>query len=111
MAEPEATVEEDTGPGPVWVQFIPPKPNKMFTEAQRQTVMFLRYSQAVPCAECGKRSRYHWTMLLSFQAQSMRPGMFTLAVSEQVHLPFAPVCRGHLLLPAALPAVQGKRRG
>jgi len=111
MAEPEATVEEDPASVPVAVQFLPAKPNAMFSEEMMRAVVFLRYTQAVPCAECGKRSMFHWSMRCSFQAQSMRPGMFTLAVSEKVHLPFAPVCRGHLLLPAALPAVQGKRRG
>jgi hypothetical protein len=91
----------------VWVELIRAKPNKMFSEEQRQTVMFLRYSAPVPCGECGKRSKYHWTMLLSFVAHSMQPGMFILGESGKVHLPFAPVCRGHLLKPAALP---GKER-
>jgi len=112
MADPEAVpaVEEATGPVPVAVQFLSAKPNQMFSEAMTQVVRFLRYTQAVPCAECGKRSRYHWTMLVSFQAQRLQPGMFTLAVSEQVHLPCAPVCRDHLLAPAALPAYERKKR-
>ena len=96
-------VEEDAGPGPVVVQLLPARPNKMFGAEMTRAVVFLRYSQAVPCAECGKRSKYHWTMLVSFQAHRMQPGVITMVVSETVHLPLAPVCRGHLLAPASLP--------
>jgi len=106
-----AGLEEDTGPGPVCVEAFPAKPNKMFSAEITQLVAFLRYTQAVPCAECGKRSKHHWTMRCSFEAHSMKPGMFTLAQSGTVHLPLAPVCRAHLLAPSPLPAVKGKRRG
>ena len=113
MAEPEPVPEPepDTGPQPVWVQLLPAKPNQMFSAEVTRAVVFLRYSQAVPCAECGKRSKYHWTMRLSFAAHRMAPGMFTLAESGQVHIPLAPVCRDHLLLPTALPPVPAKPRG
>lgn len=109
MAEPEATVEGAEGPLPVMVQFMAAKPNTMFSAEMTQLVTFLRYTQAVPCAECGKRSKHHWTMLVSFQAQSMKPGMFTLAQSGKVHLPLAPVCRAHLLAPSPLPEAKGRR--
>ena len=39
------------------VEICEAKPNKLFTEDQRQGIRFLRYSRSVPCAECGKRRR------------------------------------------------------
>jgi len=90
---------------------VPVLPRLRAPNRLTRAVVFLRYSQAVPCAECGKRSKYHWTMLLSFAAHRMAPGMFTLAESGQVHIPLAPVCRDHLLLPTALPPVPAKPRG
>jgi hypothetical protein len=80
---------------PLLVGLYEAKPNKMFTEEQRATVRFLRYNQAVPCAECGRRSKTHWTVLYSFEAQSL--GMLIPKRSGRVHMPLAPVCRAHIL--------------
>lgn len=76
------------------VQILEAKPNKMFTEEQRSWVRFLRYSRSVPCAECGKRRRIHWTMLCSFIAKNM--GQFVLT-GETVRMPLTPVCSEHPL--------------
>ena len=84
---------------PLIVGLYEAKPNKMFTEEQRAAVRFLRYSQAVPCAECGRRSKTHWTVLYSFEAQSL--GMLIPKRSGTVHMPLAPVCRAHILVLAA----------
>lgn len=97
-----------TEPQIVHVQLMEAKPNKMFSEEQRQMVVFLRYSQAVPCAECGKRSKHHWTMLLSFSTVAM--DMLVARPSETVHLPLTPVCCAHPMAPAALPAVAKRAR-
>ena len=80
---------------PLLVGLYEAKPNKMFTEEQRAAVRFLRYNQAVPCAECGRRSKTHWTVLYSFEAQSL--GMLIPKRSGRVHMPLAPVCRAHIL--------------
>jgi hypothetical protein len=88
---------------PVMVELFEAKPNPIFTEEHRQMVRFLRYSKAVPCAECGKRSTRHWTVLYSFKATSMVPGALTLQESGKVHLPLTPVCTKHPLAPAAMP--------
>lgn len=37
------------------VQILEAKPNKMFTEAERRAVRFLRFNRTVQCAECGRR--------------------------------------------------------
>lgn len=79
----------------VGVQILEAKPNKMFTEQHRQLVRFLRYSMAVPCAECGRRKRTHWTMLFSFQAMSM--GFLVPKKSGKIHMPLTPVCTDHIL--------------
>ena len=80
---------------PLVVGLYEAKPNKLFTEEQRAAVRFLRYNQAVPCAECGRRSKAHWTVLYSFEAQSL--GMLVPKRSGKVHMPLAPVCRSHIL--------------
>jgi hypothetical protein len=85
----------------VQVEVLPAAPNKLCTEAQRQAVLFLRFSKAVPCAECGTRSRHHWTMRVSFATVLLES--FVAQTSLTVHLPFAPVCRSHQLAPAAWP--------
>lgn len=86
---------------PLQVLLFEAKPNKMFSDEQTATIRFLRYTQAVPCAECGKSSKHHWTVLYSFKATSMVPGMLTLQESGKVHLPLTPVCRDHPLAPAS----------
>jgi len=87
------------------------KPNPMFTEEQRVLVRFVHYSAAVPCCECGRRSKKHWTMSCSFAAHSF-PATFSvsLAKSGKVHLPLAPVCTSHLLAPADLPLARKKAK-
>lgn len=80
------------------VSIFEAKPNKMFTEEQRELVRFLRYSGAtVPCAECGKRKATHWTMLCSFQAVTITT--IVPLKSGKVHIPLTPVCQSHLLAP------------
>jgi hypothetical protein len=87
------------------------KPNKMFTEEQCASVRFLRYNQAVPCAECGRRRRTHWTLLMSFEAQNL--GSLVPQRSGKIHPPLAPVCRDHILAAAAWEERKGlqRRRG
>ena len=80
-----------------WVEILEAKPNKMFTEAHRALVRFLRYNVSIKCAECGKRRRVLWTMLCSFQALDM--GMLIPKRSGVVHNPLTPVCQSHLLAP------------
>jgi hypothetical protein len=80
------------------VQIFEARPNRMYTEEQRAIVRFLRYSKAVPCAECGRKSKTHWTLLLSFKAKTMAAIIPT--DSGKVHMPLTPVCRNHLLGPA-----------
>ena len=94
-------MRSEPGPPQRWcrlkqvVQQFEAKPNKMFTQDQHALVRFLRFTVAVPCAECGKRRKFHWTQLCSFQALSM--GMLIPKRSGRVHLPLTPVCRDHLL--------------
>lgn len=82
----------------LYVQIFEAKPNPLFTENQRATIRFLSYNKYVPCAECGKKSRGHWTALYEFLAHTMAP--FVPLRSGLVHPPLAPVCRDHLLAPA-----------
>lgn len=83
----------------IMVEIFEAKPNKMWPEAMRQVVRFLRYSGTVACAECGRRSKHHWTLLVTFTAQTVPRQGFTLTSSGTTHLPLAPVCRAHLLAP------------
>lgn len=86
------------------------KPNTIFTEEQRAAVRFLRYDGAVACAECGRRTKSHWTMLCSFEAKTFPKGLaLTLADSGKTHLPFSPVCHAHPIAPAHVPAAKVKR--
>ena len=80
---------------PLLVGLYEARPNKLFTEEQRAAVRFLSYNQPVPCAECGRRSKTHWTVLYSFEAQSL--GMLIPKRSGRIHMPLAPVCRAHIL--------------
>lgn len=82
----------------LWVDIIEAKPNKLFTEAQRQTVRFLRYNRAIPCAECNKKRRVMWTMICTFTAKNM--GLLALTDSGKEHPPLTPVCGAHPLAPA-----------
>ncbi len=91
----------------LYVQILEAKPNKMFTEDQRQSVRFLRYSRYVPCAECGKKGRLMWTMLCTFIAHNL--GSFALAQSGKRHPPLTPVCSAHPMGPALEPPAKGKK--
>lgn len=73
------------------------KPNRMFTEAMRRLVVFLRFKKAVPCEHCGRRSRWHWTMRVPFRAAS--PAGFIMALGDKVLLPGSPLCRKHPMHP------------
>jgi hypothetical protein len=53
---------------------------------------------ARPCAECGRKSKTHWTLLISFKAKTM--AAIIAKDSGKVHMPLTPVCRSHLLAPA-----------
>lgn len=78
------------------VDILEAKPNKMFSEAHRQLVRFLRYQGAkVACAECGKKKSTLWTMLCSFQAWDM--ARIVPKKSGKIHMPMVPVCQTHLL--------------
>ena len=57
----------------------------------------MRFTVAVKCAECGRRSKHHWTQLCSFQARTL--AAIVPNKSGKVHSPLTPVCRGHLLAP------------
>jgi len=84
---------------PLWVEILEAKPNPLFTEDQRRAVRFLRYSRTVPCAECGKKVRIHWTLLVEFQC--MDPNSFVIAQrSSKRHMPLTPVCKDHPLFVA-----------
>jgi hypothetical protein len=79
------------------VRLLSAKPNRMFPEWMTERVRFLRFSDSVPCAECGRKRKHHWTMLCAFQAHTMAP--LIAKKSGTVHLPLAAVCRQHLLAP------------
>lgn len=90
-------------PDILWVEVLEAKTNKLFTEAQRQSVRFLRYNRAVPCAECCKKRRVMWTMLCTFIAHSMPSSAvlsFTFKDSGKEHPPLTPVCGDHPLAPS-----------
>lgn len=93
------------------VGFFEAKPNKMFTEEQRQSIRFLRYSHPVECAECGRRSKSHWTSLLSFQAMDMRGTSIVLrSATGKIHAPLTPVCGSHPLAVAEMPPLPPRKR-
>jgi hypothetical protein len=82
----------------VEVQILEAKPNPMFSEAQRQSVRFLRYSRHVPCAECGKKKRLLWTSTFTFIAHHF--GALVMTQSGKSHPPLTPVCTDHPMSPA-----------
>lgn len=93
------------------VQLREAAPNKMFSEAQRAAVRFLHYSRSVECAECGRRSRHHWTSLLSFQAMDFEGSYGVLrSATGKVHAPLSPVCGKHPLATAEMPLLQARKR-
>lgn len=93
------------------VQLIEAKPNKMFSEDQRASIRFLRYSRAVKCAECGRKRKLHWTSLLSFKAIDMKtPSFVARSATNIVHPPLTPVCTDHPLALAEMPPVDLKTK-
>lgn len=80
---------------PLYVDIREARPNKLFTEEQRQGVRFLLYNKSVACAECGKKRRSHWTLLAEFRAKSL--GFMVMTDSGKVHPPLTPVCSEHPL--------------
>lgn len=76
----------------ITVEVLPSKPVS-------EIVRFLRYSAAVECVHCKRKSRHHWTMTISFRVAG--PGGFVVRPGKVVHKALAPVCRSHLLMPEA----------
>lgn len=83
----------------LFVQILEAAPNRMFTEQERAGVRFLRFNRRIPCAECGKKVKIHWTCLYQFKCGDMKKSMFTLQFSDKVHLPLTPVCGDHPVAP------------
>ena len=88
----------------LYVEILEVKPNKMFTEEQRQSIRFLRYNGKISCAECGKKGKVMWTMLCEFEAKTFEKDI--IEKSGKVHQPLTPVCKEHPLLPN-MPADRG----
>lgn len=87
------------------------KPNKLFSEEQRATVRFLHYVLPVECAECGRRSKSHWTSTLSFQAMDAKHSFLVLtSATGKVHPPLTPVCGSHPLAAAEAPPLSPRIR-
>jgi len=90
----------------VQVQILEAKPNPMFSEEQRQTVRFLRYSKHVRCAECGKKQRTLWTSTFTFVTVDI--GVLVPIKSGKRHPPLTPICTDHCMAPALDPPPQAK---
>ena len=78
------------------------KPNKMFTEEQRQDVRFLIYNRPVACAHCGRKTRSHWTLLCAFRSMAALEDMpfgGDLSHNDKSFPPLTPVCGEHALAP------------
>ncbi len=94
------------------VHLARPKPNDMFPNWMTERLRFLSYSQAVPCAHCGKKRKKHWTLFMAFRVADM-PNVdrgenpFILADSKVVYPPLTPVCTKHLMAPI-LPKIHPK---
>jgi hypothetical protein len=78
------------------VHLLDPKPNKMFPQWMTDRLRFLRFYNAVACAECGKKSKRMWTMLVQFKAQTM--SQFAM-IDGKSQAPLTPVCTDHPLAP------------
>jgi len=81
------------------VLLLKAKPNKVFPDWMTVRIRFLRYRVAVACASCGRKSKHHYTLLMSFKAAHFGKHQFKLVCEPQVHLPLTPVCRDHPLEP------------
>lgn len=77
-------------------QYFEPAPNPMFSELQRASLLFVRYETAVPCGECGKKSKRHWTCHVRFKAADEAKSQFTLRFGPWLK-EGTPVCRAHPL--------------
>ena len=86
------------------VEYREAKPNKMFSPQLTALLRFATYRKAVPCAECGKKRKAHWTMLCPFRATS--PVGFGLEPGN-LRAPGDPVCSDHPLVPAIAPELIG----
>lgn len=80
------------------VEILEAKENPLFTEEMRQAVRFLRYNQAIPCVECGKKRRIMWTMLCQFKAADTSGMSFSLKMGQS-RAPLTPVCSDHPMAP------------
>jgi hypothetical protein len=94
---------------PLEVLLLEARPNPMFPEWLTVRLRFLRYSQPVKCAYCGRMSRHHWTLLLAFRIAEgfekkirgkVVPSQSPVATKgKELFPPLTPVCRKHLLHP------------
>lgn len=83
----------------ITVQVFDAKPNKMFPDWLTERTKFLRFSEAVPCALCGKKRKTHWTLACRFRACKVEDQMFVVKMDKRVFQPGNQVCRDHLLEP------------
>lgn len=91
------------------VQILEARPNPLFPDWLTHRLRFLRYSAPVKCAYCGRISRHHWSLLLSFRImegfEKKVRGKVTACNSpvgfdgKEIFLPLTPVCRKHILRP------------
>jgi hypothetical protein len=81
----------------LWVQILGAN-DPILSEQMRKAVRFLRFNQSIPCTECGKKCRLHWTMLCEFVAKRTDKGSFVLQ-DGKIHPPLTPVCGDHPLGP------------
>lgn len=91
--------EKRTSDAGVARRYFEPKPNPMFSEAQRVCTLFVQYEESVPCALCGRMSKYHWTCHARFKAVELGPLTFTLNFGRKWFEAGKPVCRGHVMQP------------
>jgi hypothetical protein len=95
------------------VTILEARPNPLFEEWQRELVRFLRFNRAVPCAECGRRSKHHWTQVVSFKAYNVATAKSFILErnwSGKIHPPLAPVCGSHPLAVAEFPEIPRPKR-
>ncbi|MCJ7482613.1 MAG: hypothetical protein MUO31_06580 [Thermodesulfovibrionales bacterium] len=85
-----------TLPSPLCVDIREAKPNKLFTEEQRELVRFLVYNKKVHCRRCNRKVKIMWTMLCEFYAMNM--GQHSMDKGEK-YMPLTPVCSEHPLKP------------
>lgn len=91
--------QKPKAPDFLFVDIREAKPNKMFSEQQRQSVRFLCYNQKVACAACGKKAKTLWTMLCQFKAVDFENSVMVARDFEASFAPLTPVCSVHPLHP------------